>query len=1073
MDLLKEIPVNVMREEPVVAEDRNLYGPASPEEVAAHDNRVRADMSMTDMIGSAMHLDNAAVNLYDYMNRKAAYTPDPNFKFSEHSKVLLNGVDAAWHDKFEGVASLNEAMDLRESILEEQDIALKLADNGVSGFGARMIASAVDIDMVLPCIGPAAKMSKLARFARGAASGVASAAVTETALAVVGETNDWTTVPMSMLMGATLGGAIGVVQPKVGMTVDIVDDANINRPFEWDGSTPKSDGAAQSPELHSAAKDLADNSVDPVALDEMDRLDHVINEYSGASIFSGDDGTLGERSAAFLQDMQTRSAFKEGWPAKVRAALAKGPFADDATRMWDSGSRTMQALAVSLFEFADGAVVNNRSGAMLHEFVFGHTYKVQSEIYDTVVKATGKKKGFKLFDFKGKRDYELDLNKRVYMQANDMMLGRSPKLDDDVADVLAGINDMMGKFRKEGAGGFDSARPVPGFEDLKEKPGYIPLPWHPDRLRAMLINLEDTMGNKKAARERLNKAITQAYMNANPDMPAEVANQVSRALIRRQLAKGDVMDTNIQALLMSDDSRDLLIEALVDNGATKEQAEAMLLKLSGGDVEKSTVSYGKRRTNIDLAGEYEGIKMVDLVDPDLQGVLMRYADTMSKRIALSRHGIDSKRQIVNIKTQIKKELRHMPQADKAETEKFLDYMFEYFEPGTVDKHINPWMRRAKSSVNLSLLSKLCITQGAETGAIIANTGMENFVHASKVMTQAVNGQHKKALLEDFGFLLGNAAYERGLLRSDFAADAALDCMQSSSKLAKTFDLILARGQHFQSMISGYTKVLEAQLNLGAIASANKIFRSLKAGKAGDLQDMFNSMGVTPKSVQALQKLVDDGTIEFGSHGHIEKLNVDKWPMRIREDFGMSSLRIARQMTQRSLAGESMQWLHDPSWSIFGHLQNFALTAMRKQFLRNTGRKDGQLVSLATWGMGTAALAGLVSGLTEGHDITPGYLARRAFTLNNAFGWVAPGIDLFAVMTGLEEYAPGGRYSQEINIPLLSVASRAQGIPGALAGLIPGMEFTKEDKRAMQVVPVVGGAMFMGRVWDAARTDNEE
>ena len=33
-------------------------------------------------------------------------------------------------------------------------------------------------------------------------------------------------------------------------------------------------------------------------------------------------------------------------------------------------------------------------------------------------------------------------------------------------------------------------------------------------------------------------------------------------------------------------TRDLLVEALVDNGATKEQAEAMLNKLSASDVEK-------------------------------------------------------------------------------------------------------------------------------------------------------------------------------------------------------------------------------------------------------------------------------------------------------------------------------------------------------------------------------------------------------------------------------------------------------------------------------------------------------
>ena len=93
------------------------------------------------------------------------------------------------------------------------------------------------------------------------------------------------------------------------------------------------------------------------------------------------------------------------------------------------------------------------------------------------------------------------------------------------------------------------------------------------------------------------------------------------------------------------------------------------------------------------------------------------------------------------------------------------------------------------------------------------------------------------------------------------------------------------------MISGYTKVIEAQLNLGAIAGANKIFRGLKAGKAADLNDMFQSMGVTPQSIKSLQKLVDDGVIEFGADGHVAAMNVSRWPNRIREDFGLASLRL--------------------------------------------------------------------------------------------------------------------------------------------------------------------------------------
>ena len=1083
MPIPEEIPVNLMQEREVAEGNTNLFGPQSAEEIAAYDNRPRRDDAFVDMWTDALALDNFGVNVYDYANRKNKYKADPDYNFMDHAEMLTSGVPSAWHDKFEGVASLDEALDLRDSIISEVKTAEKLMDTGVSGVLARMAAGVLDLDMAVPFIGPAKKMSVFAKAARAGLYGAGTAGLTEAGLATFGETNDWSTVPAATLMGLVVGGAIGAVEPKVGLTTQIVDgdpaakaaewaDPNVNalREFSWDG---KSNAAVQPDAVRKAADDLILNAQDPTGIAEIDGLDHVINEYSGARVFIGDEGTLGERAAKFAASLETREALKSGYPKRVRDALAKGPLADDATRLWNSGSPTMRSLAVSLFEFSDALVVNNKSSAMLSEFMFGHTYKVFDQVYNQVASASFKRKGFGHLDFKAKDAYLKDLNMRTMMQANDLNLGKITKLDDDVSDILAGIRDLSEKFRREGAGGWGGARPVPGFEKLDAKAAYFPMPWNPDRLRGVLRSIEKSTGSKTKARAKLSGAIKQAYMAANPDMEEEVANQVALALVRRQLAKGDVEDTNIMALLKDDDSRDLLIQAFKDNGVSEDQAELLMQKIAGSDEDKGRVSYGRRRTNIDLAGEYDGIKMIDLVDPDLQKTMLRYSDTMSKRIALTRHGIDSKRKIVAIKKQAKNEMANLNQADKAELEKFLDYMFEYFEPGTVDKHINPWMRRAKATTNLSLLSKLMITQGAETGAIISATGMGNFIQASKVLREASKGMHKSAIMDDFGFLLGNFSYESGLMRSDFVTDAALDIMTSSSKLARTFDAVLAKGQHFQSMLSGYTKVLESQLKLGAVAASNKIFRNLRDGKSADLTDMFGSMGLDAASITKLQKLVDDGTIAFNADGHVEALNVQKWPMDIREDYGLASLRLARTMTQRALAGESIQWLHDPSWAIFGHLQTFPLTAMRKQFLRNMGRKDGQMLALTTWSMGTATLAAMLSSMTEGTEMTPEYLARRAFSLNNAIGWVAPGLDLFATMTGLEEYSPGGRYAQDVSIPLLSVATRAQGIPEALVGLIPGMEFDASDKRALQVLPVVGSAVFMGRVWDAARTDNEE
>lgn len=1035
-----------------------------------------------------LRTSNALRGIFDETVRKVSYEPDPNFDLKEHFAQVTEGIPSIYHDKFARAQSLEEAWDVHRGIKSDLEDMQVLGDNGVSGIVAMIAAGVIDVDAVLPFLGKATQVTKAVQLASdakkislaqkaiqtmqtagkagaakaiakvdsiagGAWAGAKSALVTEAVLAEVGDTNQWADVPVAMLMSGAFGGAIRMTQGiPVGLsTREVGSDVNL-------------------------AKDLAENAADPTFTKQLDdKLDGNLNSYTGAGVF-GDrmmQSGLRERAAALAGTLKPLGAFSSGWLQKARSALKAAPFADDFTRLWESGSNVGKALAVSLFESAEGLVINNKSGAILMEEFMHRGYKVFAQGHDTVLQRAFEARGYGWADWRAKEAYTKDLYRRTIQTANEIRLGRQTTVDPDVAEMLVFVDQNSKFVLNEAKGGAGAARMVPGFETLAEQKAHIPLVWSGQAIQAMMVKL----GKGDIGKAKLQSALSQAYQNALPDIDPDVAHKIAGALINRQVSKAAGMDMDI-GYLLSADGKEFLMDSLELNGMSRADAEVLVDRLTDKEADKGKISYARRRTNIDLSGEYEGVKIIDLVEQDLNRVMFQYNDSMSKRVALSRHGLDSKSKIEHVKNVIMDEAREakanegkVQSTEEAQALKeFLDYAFEYYEPGSVNKHISPWMRRARDMTNLSLLSKLGLTQVAETAGILANAGFRNFIAASDLMQSIVKGSdggmNRAQVAEDLGWCVGNLGYEKGLMRSDMIQDAVLDATTSNGGLIQTLDEWMQKGQHVQGVLSGYTKVLTGQLQIGALSITNKIFRSMRDNV--DIGDLMRTSGFDSFTAKELKKLVDTGVIEFNSAGHVDKLNVDQWSEELRDSYGRAVLRVSFQMTQRALPGESMKWLHSPSTAIFGHLQSFPLLAMRKQFLRTMARGDESAKLLIAYGMGTAALASIVRAAIEGQEMDIEKLAKRTFALNNSLSWAATGMDLTATMLGLEEIAPGGRYAGDISLPMLGVAQDALHLPGAVASMLPGMDFDRQDKRALHVLPVVGrmygtGILFEGMV----------
>lgn len=1102
----------------------NLAGGGTREGISEAEENAPEMGGIVGALEKAFNTANSGVGLYQVVSRAWESDYDPNFDLKAALPELTKGIPAEYHDAFKFANSQYQADGIRKDVLKKIDDSRALAAGGIGGVASSLVAGVLDVDMLVnfgSVAAKARKMNALSRVAHGAATGAATAMVSSSVLAELGDGHSWSDVPTAMMMGSVFGGVLGGLSRRIvdyaenvrpGMSVHMdpkewLDAMNSRRrtdEFSLPGNRVQNEwtAAAEAPRVQNAAqatqaefeaaanaKRITADSIDAKTPDPfieqanqfnkfqsdpnynkaMDQMTEAIDDHTGARVFVPEEGrTLTERSQALLDSLNVPHAVT-GWLKNFSQVLDTPVLSDLYKRLWNSSSPTAKAAAVSLFESAEGFLINNRSAAAIKEHIFDVGYKNFTARLDEMNAELAHAHRLRPWQFKERQALAQNFSEEVIRAANDLRLGRDiTGYSPQAQRMLEHVKDFSEYMRKEARGGVSGGRIVPGFENVKASEAYIPLNWSGEKLRGAIL---------KYGRDKVESALTQAYKAANPEMSMETATAVSRALLRRGEAKGTTIDTNLHALLQGD-GKTFLKQALIDNGMDAAEVESLMTKLSIRDQEKGIVGNARHRTDIDLSGTFDGIRILDLVDSDLDKLMYRYSDTMSKKIALARHGIDSDAGIENIKNTIIDEMSksgaHSDEQLRS-MRKVLDHGFGHFQPGSVDKDWNPWYRRAKQATNLALLSKLGLAQLAETGAIMAHAGVQNFVAASPVFRgflDASKKMNRAQVLEDLGWMTGNLGYEKGILNSTELSRAALDHMSQNNTFVKKLDDLMQTGQKIQSEISGYRKVMEAQMNTGACAFTNKVFRKLRDEGYSASDSFWRNYGITGEQAGKLKELIDDGTIKFTKYGHVDGINPEKWDSALRESYGLSTMRAVYQMVQRPLAGETVPWLGDATVGILGHLQTFPLLSMKKQFMRNAMRNDGTLEMLTLYGIGTASVAGAVRNFTEGKEQTVESISKAALSYSNSVGWTTLGLDPMMTVMGLGQYAPGGKYAGEFNIPMLSVASNALKAPkAAFDAVTPGTKFTKADKRSLQVIPVVGSMYGMGRLLDTLVNTN--
>lgn len=1005
---------------------------------------------------------NSGVNLYEYVDRKFSHKADPNFMLKDHINTLTEGVPMQYWHKFQDCDSMAEAEDLRGDILEHMAAENRLSYLGIHALGAGLVAGIVDVDSAAALLVPA-KLIRAGKAAlslkgagQGALVGLASGAVTEPLRAEFGATGDWSDVPAGILMAGAFGTALGgagslLAKAPVpgGLTIKNVGDDI---------------GDAANKAMRDTAHGMMDVGDDPLHMPER------TNRFIGQDLFAGKGETLGERTKAFADTLNTKREFSNdtilGRAAnRFKRAWENSAVGIDSDRLLHSESPTAKALAYTLFESPDGIYRNNESAAMIKTLLDNRGWKDFAEEVDSATRDFGKANGYSFSDRVLRSTVERDFQAKVMHTVNEINMGRD--VSDGDPHVMRGVEALRkyGEFMRKEAMGPSVEHAVPGFEAMPDTGKvYMPQRWKPEHVRETARKLGN--GSVKAGKDALAERVAKAYMTTNEGMTPESALVIARAVVNRMIKKGVGIDANLQGMLHGE-GRLLLQDALTANGMPKAEVDDFLNKLTGVKEDKGKVGHARQRTPIDTALVIDGVRMSDLMDDDLMRSMARYHDAMSGRIAMARHGIKSRDQIENIKNTILQEIHDHGKNPTGVDRKFLDYMFSHFEEGPLGGGIDPWARRAKAVANLGLLNKLGLTQLAETGPMIAAAGWQNFVASHPMLAKMFAGDRAMGakVSEELGWMAGNLGYEKGMLRHGIMEDMRANAHGGAvHAFGQWLDAVTAKGQRWQGMATLYYKIVDEQTNIAQMSITNRLFRDLRDGKNVSMRT--KDMGLSSAQVEQMRKYVQDGVIEFNQYGHVDRLNADKWTPEMRDAYGAASTRFAYQFVQRTLAGEGLHAGHTTLGSLLLHLQTFALTAVKKQAFRNA--LNGDMIGTTTYGLATAGLACGVKAFLDGRyeQLTPAQVMKSAFAMSNNTGWLTYGSDPLFRMLGVDSLVTSGygKYNAGVRLPALDTVYKMAGIPAA--AVAPSK--SAKDIQALKVTPLIGNFAGMARVWNSMK-----
>ena len=572
------------------------------------------------------------------MANKESLQPDFNFQFTEETfKDVTDGVEEDYWDEFGNASSLENAYQIKRRILDAQENNKKLATLGWTGFGlsaasalldpGAIAADTVTFGLARPYI-YANRASRISKYIRAGAVGAGQAALITAPTIIEDPTRDAEDLAVAMALGGTItAGLTRFLAPKHPI-IDRFDAKSVSfgksierRGLENDGYKITPDG-----ERYFKQTKYLDINRNTDEIDESNKL-HTKFILGNKKQYLQDQDIAKTKSEEIIKGDELLESFFNR--IKETPDVANPLFLPRIDKS-SIGRRSDNPLIRSLYEKLAEEPVGNKDystaipTADIHKKNYYKTK--ETEFYRGYRPALNefldsKKVFFKRINYKNQTEFSNLVGRAIRGEVID-----NPSVQKAAVSTKQVLKKVLDDLKKDN---------VIGAADIIDNPNYFPRKWMLSKLQEYTELIKEPNLIKF-----LKNSLVKGSKNLSDEDGSKLAEHILRMIKKSKYGDGISIDRILKT------SDELELRELVKETTSLSDSEINDLIKTLIKVNKSNVPTRlRRRASFDELHQenINGItlRISDLLDNNVEGIIGSYLHQMSGHIALARVGIKS------------------------------------------------------------------------------------------------------------------------------------------------------------------------------------------------------------------------------------------------------------------------------------------------------------------------------------------------------------------------------------------------------------------------------------------------
>lgn len=732
------------------------------------------------------------------------------------------------------------------------------------------------------------------------------------------------------------------------------------------------------------------------------------------------------------------------------------PLRSEAAILQHSDSPMAKAAGIVLYESGTNSVVKNDTAGVLMErfsqvFGYGYTPNIRNnfKVFRKRIKAENGESTWQ--SIKNYTKHRKAYDEEIMFYMDDVRAGVKPVAGQYSDEVLALADDLNKNNRLIHGQSQNSG--LTGWDKIKYKDGYVPRKHMPVKYRGAIA---------KFGEATVIRVIQKALMSQTRGIglgDLDEAEAVAKAFVTQ-------FTTNPSAIsagnVMQDDAWDILQDVFKQRGIQLD--DSLKAVFSQGVRERgkelTKVRNAKRRIPLDLRAESSGLRMIDLIDTDVESLYKGYAMSMAGHVALASKGIPDKQTWDKLRNQI---LKEDPTLESA-----LDRMYETFSTGRIAGGVqSTGARLAVKGTVLSMLNTMGLTQLTETGTATATYMIRDFMKSgTEAMSNMFTGKTSVASTKladevmDSIFPIGK---EHLSFPSHLAEEVNDVSVGNKFQGVKHLETALNAGVELQGTTSLFNAVRSLQHQTAFNMLMHKIGRYTHGNKKLDKQ--LASLGISENLFDGIKanlkkhgKLNKDGTVDM--------LGFNKWEPKVYDNLINAVVRNQSGIVQKALAGEGSAWMSRDMGALLFQFRKFPVESVRKQFLRKHTIDDKLLLTSMVHNTVIAGSVITARNYLNGSNTEADFdtTLRNGISYNADLGSVAMAWDLGISLTGAPDAMyvnPYSAYGSGVfQVPAISMMNNMANLGATATDSLDG-DLDADSYRSLRALPIVGNIPLLG------------